>query len=188
MRNFIIDAYNSWEADYILLGGDTNIIPSRGLWVDYGQYSDHLPSDMYYQCLDGNYNFDGDGFWGESTDGPGGGEVDLLAEVYIGRASAENDAEMANWVYKTITHENDVSSAHRFNALMVGEHLGFGGGPEYAKDGLEEIRLGTSTHGYTTAGFATDPSFTVDTLYDADATWSPSQLIKIGRASCRERV
>ena len=28
IRNFIIDAYNNWGTDYVLLGGDTNVLPS----------------------------------------------------------------------------------------------------------------------------------------------------------------
>ena len=179
LRNFIIDAYNNWETDYVLLGGDTNVIPYRGLYCEAADEADHLPSDLYYQCLDGSYNYDGDAYWGEVTDGIGGGDVDLLAEVYIGRASAQNADEMANWVYKTITYENDAGSEHRTNAVMVGEHLGFGGVSEYAKNTLEEIRLGSTTAGFTTAGFAADSSFTVDTLYDADGTWTASDLISM---------
>ena len=31
VRNFIIDAYTNWETEYVLLGGDVNIIPIRDL-------------------------------------------------------------------------------------------------------------------------------------------------------------
>jgi len=179
VRNFIIDAYNHWETDYILLGGDSNILPQRSLWVSAGAYSTHIPSDLYYQCLDGSYNYDGDNYWGEVTDGMGGGEVDLMAEVYIGRVSAATEAEMANWIYKTVAHENDGASAHRSQALMVGEYLGFGGVADYAKDSMEEIRLGSSAHGYGTAGFAADPNFAVDTLYQRDQSWSKYDLIDL---------
>jgi hypothetical protein len=40
---------------------------------------------------------------------------------------------------------------------MVGEHLGFGGPSEYAKNSKEEIRLGSDAHGYHTSGFEDSP-------------------------------
>jgi ELWxxDGT repeat protein len=176
IRNFITDAYNNWETDYVLLGGDSNVVPYRGLWV----MNDAIPSDLYYQCLDGNFNSDGDSYWGESTDGPGGTDVDLSAEVYIGRASAETTAEMANWVYKTIAYEDSAAADYRRSAMMVGEHLGFGGVSEYATASMEEIRLGSSSAGYTTVGFAADPTFTTSTLYDSSTyTWSASDLMNL---------
>ncbi|MEZ4527185.1 MAG: C25 family cysteine peptidase [Desulfobacterales bacterium] len=75
--------------------------------------------------------------WGETTDGENGGDIDLYAEVYVGRASAENADEMANFVFKTLAYESS-TSAYKKKILMVGEHLGFGGVSEYAKNSLEE--------------------------------------------------
>lgn len=177
LRNFIIDAYNNWETDFVLLGGDTGIIPLRELWsTSWVSGETRIPSDLYYQCLDGSFNADGDDVWGERYDGGNWSNVDLYAEVYIGRASVENEEEMANFVYKVITFENS-ASATKGRALMLGEHLGFGGVSEYAKASMEEIRLGSSEHGYTTEGFASSDSYVVDTLYDADGTWSKTRLL-----------
>ena len=180
LRNFIADAYNYWETDYVLLAGDSNIIPARGLRVVADDEVDDLPSDLYYQCLDGTFDDDGDGLYGEPNDGIGGGEVDLMAEVAIGRVPAENASEMANWVYKTLAYENDPTGAYRDRALIVGEYLGEQFGPgefSYAKPYMEEIRLGSSAGDYTTSGFSADPEISVDTLYDADGTWDASELI-----------
>lgn len=179
IRNFITDAYNNWETDFVLLGGDTNILPYRGLWVNaMSGYALNIPSDMYYQCLDGNYNSDGDIYWGEYHDGPGGGDVDLRPEVYIGRASAETPAEMANFVYKSLRYQSTAGDDYRRDAMMLGEWLGFEGVSEYATSYMEEIRLGTSSAGYTTAGFASDPTFTTSTMYDSETyTWSASQVV-----------
>ena len=179
LRNFIIDAYANWETRYVLLGGDINIIPMRKLYVSYSIYNEHIPSDLYYQCLDGPYNYDGDSYWGETDDGKNGGDVDLMAEVFIGRASAENPQEMANFIYKTLKYETDPeSSEYLRTALMCGEYLGFGGVSDYAKASMEEIRFGASTHGYTTEGFASAPIFTVNTLYEEDAPWNKSDIIQ----------
>ncbi|MHC4605993.1 MAG: C25 family cysteine peptidase, partial [Planctomycetota bacterium] len=181
LRNFVIDAYTNWETDFVLLGGDIDVVPMRKLWCEAWEssaYRDHIPSDFYYQCLDGDYNSNGDEFWGEPTDGEGGIDVDLLAEVYIGRASAEDATEMSNFVFKTLAYENDLESAsYLTTALMVGEHLGFGGVSQYAKNSMEEIRLGADTHGYTTVGFVSSPRFTTDTLYAEDAPWDVGGIV-----------
>jgi len=180
LRNFIIDAYNNWETEFVLLGGDTNIIPMRKLWCEAwagSSYVTEIPSDLYYQCLDGDYNSDGDNLWGEPHDGENGGDVDLLSEVSVGRASAENATEMSNFVYKTLAYERD-SSANKKNVLMCGEHLEFGGESEYATGSLEEIRISSSRHGYSTIGFSGDSSYSVDTLYDSEnRSWDASDLI-----------
>ena len=177
LRNFIKDAYNNWETDYVLLGGDTNIIPMRKLYSG-NQNGDTLPSDLYYQCLDGSYNANGNGFWGEAVDGETGGMVDLESEVYIGRASAENAEEFSNFVYKTLAYAHDAANLpYLKRALMCGEKLGFGGASEYAKASMEEIRLGADTHQYTTAGFAADPSISVDSLYAQDTgSWGFAEI------------
>nr|WP_320190743.1 C25 family cysteine peptidase [uncultured Desulfobacter sp.] len=178
IRNFIKDAYNNWNTNYILLAGDSNIIPYRSLYVNFSTNEEYkyIPSDLYYQCLDGSFNNDGDSKWGEENDGEDGGYVDILAEVYIGRASAENQEELANWIYKTISYESNPYAIQRNKAAMVGEYLGFGGVSEYAKNQMEQIRIGGLYDQYATAGFDSEPRIEVDTLYDMDSTWSSSEL------------
>ena len=175
IRNFIIDAYSRWGTDFVLLGGDMNIVPIRRLTA-----AEAIPSDVYYQCLDGNFNFDGDDRWGEHNDGDAGGEVDLFAEVYIGRASAETPAEMANFVAKTLRYEQEnLQARFRRTALMVGEKMDNNNQPgSYAAPAMEEIRLGSSSAGYATAGFAASPLFTNSTLYQTESyDWTVSDLL-----------
>ena len=74
IRNFVRDAYINWGIDYVLLGGDTDVVPVRNLWY-WDKEDASLPSDLYYACLDGNYNEDNDNWWGERFDGAPGGDV-----------------------------------------------------------------------------------------------------------------
>jgi hypothetical protein len=164
IRNFIIDAYNGWETDFVLLAGDWSVIPLRKLLVP-GNSPDLIDSDMYYQGLDGNFNADGDGYYGEYN----GDNPDYVSDVYLGRAVFGDVTKMSNWVYKTITYENSISDPYRYNALMVGEFLGLGGGvTEYSKESLEQLR---------TWYFNQDPDFQVDTLYEKDQAWGPTEII-----------
>ena len=113
IRNFISDAYTNWGTDYVLLGGDGDgnggaIIPHRGVYgeVPQGIYPPvidyDIPSDLYYGALDGTWDYDGDGIYGEDDDGDLGGEVDLFAEVYIGRIPCDTIAEATNHILKII--------------------------------------------------------------------------------------
>ncbi|HYW68078.1 MAG TPA: C25 family cysteine peptidase, partial [bacterium] len=70
IRNFIIDAYDTWTPEYLLLVGDgeptdSNGITARGFYnVAYGTTDTNIASDLYYSCLDGNWNSDGDSYYG----------------------------------------------------------------------------------------------------------------------------
>jgi fibronectin type 3 domain-containing protein len=198
IRNFIIDAYNNWGTMYVLLGGDGDradlgdesgdlIIPHRGFYASYdvGKYDDDIPADMYYGCLDGTFDYDGDGVYGETNDGVGGGEVDLFAEVYVGRACVDSQAEVQNFVYKTLSYEAvPPTDVNLRKVWMVGEDMDpWSGVARWAGNFNDEIKEGSSAHGYTTVGFEDSPYATgldVSTLYDRDYLdndWPKSEIV-----------
>ena len=189
IRGFIRDAYLHNGITYVLLGGDSdgstsggegwnNIVPARGLWAwDYETTPPRIPSDLYYACLDGNYDYNGNGIYGEPDDGPDGGEVDLMAEVYVGRAPVDSYAELSNFVRKTIAYESTASDPYLQEVLMVGEYLGFGGVSDWGGNCLDEIKDGSGASGYDTAGFPDD--YQKSTLYDRDRVWDRSELVAL---------
>jgi hypothetical protein len=100
IRNFIIDKYTNNGTKYVLLGGDTGVVPYRGFYISSGGYSDtDMAADMYYGHLDGNWNTDGDSRYAEP------GEEDWYAEVAVGRAPVDNTTEAAAFVNKVIAYE-----------------------------------------------------------------------------------
>ena len=178
IRNFIIYAYVNLGIQYVLIGGDEDVVPARRLWVQSwsGGYTTTKPSDVYYSCLDGPFNNDGDSRWGEPNDGEGGADVDLIAEVYVGRATVGNAQEVNNFVSKTIEYMNS-EDEYLKDVLMVGEYLGFGCDAQYATAAMNELIDGTSKHGYTTVGIPSD-EYNIDKLYDAPGyRWPKSALI-----------
>jgi len=108
VRNFIIDAYQNWGVQYVMLGGDSEVVPIRFAWTVYDTddfpNGHTIPADMYFACLDDNWNADGDITFGEANwdrhnDGtferiyPNGinlDNVDRLPEIYIGRVPVED--------------------------------------------------------------------------------------------------
>ncbi len=117
IRNFIKDAFANWEIKYVLLAGDVNIVPARFLYARQKQ----VASDMYYGCLEGDFNANNNDFWGEAGD-----DLDFTYDVFVGRASAENAAELSNFVYKTIKYETSPLNASyhtkmiQWNAIETG--------------------------------------------------------------------
>ena len=102
IRNFIKDAHQIWHTKFVLLGGDTNIIPARLMRAR----NVNVAADMYYGCLDGDFNKNNNSIWGEPAD-----ELDFEFDLFVGRASANDANEMSNFVYKTITYENSPANA-----------------------------------------------------------------------------
>ncbi|RJP76289.1 MAG: hypothetical protein C4524_10350 [Candidatus Zixiibacteriota bacterium] len=155
IRNCIVDYYNTQDITYVLLAGDNEHIPHRGLRCVSGYTDNDIAADLYYSGLDGTWNNDGDNYWGEP------GEEDFVAEVLIGRSCADNATEIANWVNKTLMYQTQPVQAELNTGLMVGEDLDW---TIWAWEYMEEIRLGSSNWGYTTAGFPA--TMAVDTLYE----------------------
>lgn len=174
IRKFIRDAYLYWETEYVLLGGDDEICPHRGLYAEILPYvtDNDVPAEIYFGGLDGTWNDDMDGRWGEP------GEEDLLPEVSVGRAPVNTVTEATNFVNKVIRYETAPVVGQIKVAQMAGELVY--DEPTWGGDSKDEVKDGSSAHGYTTAGFP--PSFTVHTLYDRDlypAEWTKYDLISL---------
>jgi len=179
LRTFLRDAYDKWGTEYVLLVGDGQVMPMRKLFADLlSLVKDELPSDLYFQCLDGSFNSNNNRLWGELNDGADridgrpGEDIDLYAELAIGRIPVPDAIAMSNWVAKAVVYETDRTNTNGVapylrGSLMLGEFLWQGGIADYAAPMMEEIRLGSSEHGYRTEGFARIDAYTNNvTLYD----------------------
>ena len=189
LRSYITTAYTDWGIEYVLIGADDDIIPAKDLFVPtsylwgdfvnpFADVEESMPSDHYFGCLDGPYNYDGDDRWGEPVDGSGGGDVDLVAELYVGRAPVGSISEVENFIVKTIYYmfSND---AYLDDVLMVGEFLDFGGDGDWGGNYMDELIGGSTAHGYTTIGVPVG-SYDIDKLYDRDWSgndWPKSEII-----------
>jgi hypothetical protein len=172
IREFIKDAYLNWQTEYVLLGGDSDVIPHRGLYAVGPNATDSdIASDLYYAALDGTWNDDGDAYWGEPS------EADLMPEVSVGRAAVGDSAEAARFVAKLIRYETSPVVDQIATSQMLGEELSAG---TWGGDYKDEVRFGASAWGYATAGLP--GSFSVSTLYDRDLQpdkWDKWDLIPL---------
>lgn len=178
IRNFIKYMYQNHNATYVLLGGDTTHIPIRMLYGgDSGSKEDFVSSDLYYQCLDGNYNYNDNDKWGEFYDGVNGEIIDLHAEVYLGRAPARTPHDVSNFVEKTITYEQSdlLEDAYLQRVLSAGEFVWSGAGGWGAgylelcidhQDAYNQVTDGIPSHRYT-----------VVEKYERDEEWSKFDIM-----------
>ena len=101
VRLFIQDAYTSWGTAYVLLGGDTGVVPARYIKSTY-QGGEMIPADIYFSSLEGDWNGDGDELFGEgftSVDAAGD-SVDLYPDVFVGRAPVSDIVELETFISK----------------------------------------------------------------------------------------
>ncbi|HET6348148.1 MAG TPA: C25 family cysteine peptidase [Candidatus Krumholzibacteria bacterium] len=121
IRNFVKDAYSLWGIKYLLLGGDVAQIPVRMAYSAFypSGVGSSIPVDMYFGCLDGDWNADHDAVFGEF----GSDNADLWAEVYVGRLPTRNNAEVNLMVGKVKNYETPVNTTYEKKILMLGEVL-----------------------------------------------------------------
>jgi hypothetical protein len=169
MRNYIRDSYQSYGTEYVVLGGDAHgapgsqTLPTRGCGcvLDEEMEDMNIPCDLYFGCLDGPWDGNENGIWGETTDGTDGGDIDWHSEVYVGRINAATSQRALAQINKIIAYETSVKP---YKTLMVGEVAD--DTPTYTGDKMDWV-----------ATFM--PQMPKSTLYDRDQSnkdWPASQL------------
>ncbi len=109
IRNFLIQTYPKGLL-WVLLGGDGEVIPFR--YAYHANSSSSIPvtslqiCDLYYADLDGEWDKDQDGIYGEPVDD----SPDLFPELFVGRAPVKTKEEAETFVQKIINYEKNPGS------------------------------------------------------------------------------
>ena len=96
LRQYLIESYNTAQTKYVLLGGDSTIIPIRYCYSK----NINIPCDFYYSELNSNWDTNNNGLYGEYSD-----YVDYGAEIYVGRLLCNSNDEVKNWTKKLLQYE-----------------------------------------------------------------------------------
>jgi len=118
IREFCRDAYQDWGIEYVLIGGDDNWIPRREMDYDY---ESNCESDLYWSNLDGTFNDDGDGNWGEEGDTG----FDLYSELFIGSLPCDIPQDVSNWMTKSFYYADSNDEDYLDNAAFYGGDTGW---------------------------------------------------------------
>ncbi|KPK64708.1 hypothetical protein AMJ83_00480 [candidate division WOR_3 bacterium SM23_42] len=117
IRNFLIDKYIDWGIHYVLFVGNIDVIPMRYCFPNPNDHNPNsefcTPTDYYYADLTGNWDSDGDGFYGEY----GQDSVDFVPEVIVGRIPW--NMEVGGICHKLVRFEQDTGT-WKSNALLLG--------------------------------------------------------------------
>ena len=170
MRAYISQEYENEGIIMVLLGGDSNVVPWRALYCNvYDEEVDNLPADMYFVCLDGTWDDNNNGLWGEP------GEDDLLPELAIGRMPFNNETQFNNMMYKTLEYQANPVLGEFRTVILGGEHLGDG---YYGSTDLERLIGISNDYDYTTVGIPTDYNF-VKYYASPSMNWSGGSFRKL---------
>jgi hypothetical protein len=118
IRNCIKDYVANHGTLYVVLGGDSVVVPVRNCPVVCGSYSASMPTDFYYAGLDGTWDSDGDKIYGELTDG-----ADLLADVWLGRIPIQTAAQASAYINKLRSYELATPTSITRKYLTGGRYL-----------------------------------------------------------------
>ncbi|KKL77085.1 hypothetical protein LCGC14_2038430, partial [marine sediment metagenome] len=144
IRNMIKSYYAKENIQWVLLVGDTDILPVRMVynpdvfrWGEgrtetiSGEY--YKPTDFYYADLSGTWDSDEDGDWGESPEDNEYGldEIDWTPDVYVGRFPASSVEELEIMANKTLKYETDPETGDWMNRMLLA-----GGVSSYSISGL----------------------------------------------------
>ena len=160
IKNFIRDAWNTWGAIWFVLGGDVGWVPYRGCYGYVESFppeeDNTIPTGRYWEDLDNNWNNDGDNRYGETNDGPGGGDIDMYADVYVGRISCDSNSEVQRAVDHILLYEKNPPSGYLPKIVYFSEYLfGSKNGRDICEDLIEPRIPGgwTSTKRYNENGW-----------------------------------
>ncbi|MBD3234347.1 MAG: T9SS type A sorting domain-containing protein [candidate division Zixibacteria bacterium] len=146
IREFMKDAYQDWEAQFILIAGDQdggNSIQRRHMYYDY---ESAVESDLYWSNLDNNFNADQDSRYGEAGDGG----FDEYSELWIGSLPCDVGTDVSNWLTKCFAYSDNMDQDYLENAGFYGGDTGWPSqGDEFvdysAIKGLDDF-LGPNPH------------------------------------------
>ena len=115
VRSFLRSAYELWGTRYAILAADHDAIPMRIARVLLPDVED-IPTDMYYADLDGTWDANGNGIYGEVAD-----NLDMTPDLMVGRLSASTRTEANILVDKALLYAKTPPATAK--ELMLAEVL-----------------------------------------------------------------
>ncbi|MEN8150073.1 MAG: C25 family cysteine peptidase [Planctomycetota bacterium] len=145
LRNFVRLLHQEWGLKFLVLGGDSNVVPPRmvplglsGPKIHHGQL---FAGESYFGCLDGEWNADADASFGEAAPGQDD-RPDLAHEVHVGRIPAETTREVEAWVAKLLLYERPRHLDYQDRVAYLGGKVFVEGDADRHYRGLQEKLFG----------------------------------------------
>ena len=113
VRNYLVPYSESTpEREFVLLVGSMDVMPMRIAYPDPQDHSaqTNVPTDFYYEELTGDWDADGDGFFGEYGDDMSQDTEDYRAELCVGRIPWDEPGQVQAICERAMLFEQDTSS------------------------------------------------------------------------------
>ena len=135
LRNCIKDYYEKYGIKWVLLVGDTDLIPIRYVYnpdtrvlreqgstyyESLGADDIYKPTDYYYADLTGTWDEDGDGIYGEGLLENRKEEISWIPEVNVGRFPGNSIEEIERMINKSLYYETAQNPGEWMNQMLLG--------------------------------------------------------------------
>jgi len=154
LRNCIKEYYQIYRIEWVLLIGDTDLIPTQFVYnpdtrvlreagsnyYENGGDDEFKPTDFYYSDLTGTWDEDGDGIYGEGLLENIKEEIDWIPEVHVGRLPGNSISEIEAMINKTLYYETVQNPGEWMNSMFLAAAIQDLPTPS-DKDGEQEVWL-----------------------------------------------
>ena len=124
IRECIADYVQNRGTAYVVLGGDNTIVERRKCYVSSGSYTAaDIPADLYYAGIDGTWDEDADGVYGEANYSGPDDEGDLYADVMLGRIPVRTAEQAMNYINRLIALETGSQEAAPKKYMLAAHKL-----------------------------------------------------------------
>jgi len=182
IRNYIKGQYQNNGIEYVLLAGNTPLVPYRGFYC-YVQSSQayvdsNIPADLYFSGMDGNYDANGNHIYGEVAD-----NADLLPEVSVARFTVADTAELRNLIHKIVSYQTNPVLEELKKPFLAAEYL-YDDPVTFGGVYMDLLINDHSDNGYFTHGIPSATN-TIEKLYDSltpgGSVWSWSKSLLLAK-------
>ncbi len=168
VRNYLRAAYES-GLHWVVLAGDETLVPMR---LAYAGYKQDPPDpyqlqicDLYFAELDGDWDTDGDGIWGEYL----GDEPELTTELHVGRLPFSESTEAEAIIKKIIAYEAGPANADYLTEVL-----------DVSADQMRDWSDGTGQHEIVAASTPDHWQHNNNTMVELPTGDSPSPIAPDG--------
>ncbi len=118
LRNYLKICARDSGLEYLLLGGDVEIVPVRKAFAFASNAGIHLredslPCDLYYADLNGDWDENQNQVFGEVAD-----RIDLYPDIYVGRTPVKDAGEARAFINKVISYEQPGDGRYQHRAVF----------------------------------------------------------------------
>lgn len=133
IKIFLYDLYVNYGLEYVVLGGDETIVPTRICYVKAGTRTNSTPADKYYACFDGNFSWNANNnvIYGEEDD-----DIDFNESIYVSRIPIQTCEEAEAYISNLLRYEQcENSSTWNESILTSGTNL------KYTSNGQSDAEI-----------------------------------------------